>query len=105
MEAIEFKAKIKNGMIRIPDKFRQKTGDTVKVIILSEQKSGQTDIIDKLLLHPVKCGHQGAEQQAGESLIFHHEGSPLSSTLSPPPSSVELVVGDIRDPATCLLTG
>jgi hypothetical protein len=54
MEAIEFKAKIKNGLIRIPDKFRQRTGDTVRVIILSEQKSGQTDIIDKLLLHPVK---------------------------------------------------
>lgn len=54
MEAIEFKAKIKNGLIRIPDKFRQKTGDTVKVIILSEQKSGKTDIIDTLLLHPVK---------------------------------------------------
>jgi hypothetical protein len=50
MEAIEFKTKIKNGLIRIPDKFRQKNGDTVKVIILSEQKVRQTDIIDKLLL-------------------------------------------------------
>ncbi|EMS79438.1 hypothetical protein [Desulfotignum phosphitoxidans] len=54
MEAIEFKTKIKNGLIRIPDKFRQKNGDTVKVIILSEQKVRQTDIIDKLLLTPVK---------------------------------------------------
>jgi len=54
MEAIEFKAKIKNGIIRIPDKFRQKTGKTVKVIILSEQKTRQTDIIDKLLSTPIK---------------------------------------------------
>jgi len=54
MEAIEFKAKIRNGLIRIPDKFRQRTGDTVKVIILSEQKARQTDIIDKLLLNPIK---------------------------------------------------
>ena len=57
MEAIEFKAKIKNGMIRIPDKFRQKTGDTVKVIILSEQKSGQTDIIDKFRVREKSPGN------------------------------------------------
>jgi len=54
MEAIEFKTKIRNGLIRIPDKFRQRTGDTVKVIILSEQKARQTDIIGELLLTPVK---------------------------------------------------
>ena len=54
MEAIEFKAKIKNGFIRVPEKFKQKTGSNVKVIIISEQKVGQTDIIDKLLLNPIK---------------------------------------------------
>jgi len=54
MEAIEFKAKIKNGFIRIPEKFKQKTGGNVKVIIISEQKARQTDIIDKLLLNPIK---------------------------------------------------
>ena len=54
MEAIEFKAKIKNGFIRIPEKFKKKTGGNVKVIIISEQKARQTDIIDKLLLNPIK---------------------------------------------------
>ena len=54
MEAIEFKAKIKNGFIRIPEKFKQRTGSNVKVIIISEQKVRQTDIIDKLLLNPIK---------------------------------------------------
>ena len=54
MEAIEFKAKIKNGFIRVPEKFKQKTGSNVKVIIISEQKVGQIDIIDKLLLNPIK---------------------------------------------------
>jgi len=54
MEAIEFKAKIKNGFIRIPEKFKQKTGSNVKVIIISEKKVRQTDIIDKLLLNPIK---------------------------------------------------
>ena len=37
MEAIEFKTKIKNGTIQIPQKYKQKTGNTVKVIIISEQ--------------------------------------------------------------------
>ncbi len=54
MEAIEFKAKIKNGFIRIPEKFKQRTGSNVKVIIISEQKVRQSDIIDKLLLDPIK---------------------------------------------------
>jgi hypothetical protein len=36
-EAIEFKTKIKNGLIRIPDKFRQKTGDTVQVHLYEQE--------------------------------------------------------------------
>lgn len=54
MEAIEFKAKIKNGIIRIPKKYIQQVGDTVKVIILSDHKLTHKDIVDELLNHPVK---------------------------------------------------
>ena len=54
MEAIEFKAKIKNGTIQIPQKYKQKTGNTVKVIIISEQGTKQSDIIDKLLANPIQ---------------------------------------------------
>jgi len=54
MEAIEFKSKIKNGIIRIPEKYKQKTGNTVKIIIISEKVARQTDIIDKLLANPIK---------------------------------------------------
>ena len=54
MEAIEFKTKIKNGTIRIPKKYKQRTGNTVKVIIISEQGTRQADIIDKLLANPIK---------------------------------------------------
>ncbi len=54
MEAIEFKTKIKNGTIRIPKKYKQKTGTNVKVIIISEQGTRQADIIDKLLANPIK---------------------------------------------------
>jgi hypothetical protein len=54
MEAIEFKTKIKNGTIQIPKKYKQKIGNTVKVIIMTEQQERQADIIDKLLTNPVK---------------------------------------------------
>ncbi|MBU4208648.1 MAG: hypothetical protein KKD12_03080 [Proteobacteria bacterium] len=54
MEAIEFKTKIKNGTIRIPKKYKQRTGNTVKVIIISEQGTRKADIIDKLLANPIK---------------------------------------------------
>ncbi|MBT7713017.1 MAG: hypothetical protein HN745_14945 [Deltaproteobacteria bacterium] len=54
MEAIEFKARIRDGVIRIPQKYRQKTGNTVKVILISEQGAKHSDIIDKLLEDPLK---------------------------------------------------
>ena len=54
MEAIEFKTKIKNGIIRIPDKFKQKNGNTVKVILISEKSPEQSNLIDDLLSNPVK---------------------------------------------------
>ena len=53
-EAIEFKTKIRDGIIRIPKKYKQKTDHTVKVILISDQGGKQSDIIDKLLETPVK---------------------------------------------------
>jgi len=42
MEAIEFKSKIKNGIIQIPKKYKQKNKDnTVKVIVITEKKQGR----------------------------------------------------------------
>ncbi|WDN88234.1 hypothetical protein BuS5_01202 [Desulfosarcina sp. BuS5] len=38
MEIIEFKSKIKNGIIRIPEKYKQKMGNTAKVIVITEKK-------------------------------------------------------------------
>ena len=54
MEAIEFKTKIKNSTIRIPRKYKLLKGNTVKVIIISEQDKEQADIIDNLLRNPIK---------------------------------------------------
>jgi len=57
MEVIEFKTRIKNGNIRIPEKYKTKTADSVKVIIISEKiirQADQADIIDDLLANPIK---------------------------------------------------
>ncbi len=54
MEVIEFKARIKDGNIRIPEKYKTKTADSVKVIIISEKIIRETDIIDDLLANPIK---------------------------------------------------
>ena len=54
MEAIEFKSKIKNGIILIPEKYKQKIGNTVKVIVITEKKKNRLGIIDKLLANPIK---------------------------------------------------
>lgn len=37
MELIEFKTKIKNGVINIPEKYKQKIHNIVKVIIITEK--------------------------------------------------------------------
>ena len=54
MEAIEFKTKVRNGNIRIPEKYKHSTGNFVKVIIISEQETKQADIIDELLDNPLQ---------------------------------------------------
>jgi len=54
MEVIEFKTKIKDGKIQIPNKYKQKLSDTVKVIIFADKKTDKNDIIDELLANPIK---------------------------------------------------
>lgn len=59
MYAVEFTAKIKDGIIELPKKFRDKVTDSVKVIILKEatastsEKASRRDIIDNLLAKPL----------------------------------------------------
>lgn len=55
MYAIEFKTRIKNGVIEIPEKFRRNLNDNVKVILLTEYISDTSpDIIEELLESPLK---------------------------------------------------
>ncbi|MDZ8035630.1 MULTISPECIES: hypothetical protein [unclassified Nostoc] len=57
LNAVEFKAKIQNGLIQIPDEYKQELGegDDIKVIVLVTKKSSKKrDIIDELTENPVQ---------------------------------------------------
>ncbi len=55
--AVEFQAKIQNGLIQIPDEYKQELGegDEIKVIVLVKKTLSRTrDIIDELTEKPVQ---------------------------------------------------
>jgi hypothetical protein len=59
MYAVEFRTKIKDGVIELPKRFKGTITDTVKVIILKEDPSALpissgADIIDRLLASPLQ---------------------------------------------------
>ncbi|MBN3925316.1 MAG: hypothetical protein HWQ37_19750 [Nostoc sp. NMS4] len=56
LNAVEFQAKIQNGLIQIPDEYKQEfgEGDDIKVIVLLNKKLSQKkDIIDELTENPI----------------------------------------------------
>lgn len=54
MYTIEFKTKIKNGTIEIPEKFGEKLTDNVKVTLLAETAADiQSDAMEELLKYPL----------------------------------------------------
>jgi len=61
MFAVEFRTKIKNGIIELPKRFKDSITDTVKVIIMKEEspskKTGakpEIDMIERLLSAPIE---------------------------------------------------
>jgi hypothetical protein len=54
MYAVEFQAKIKDGTIEIPEMYRNRFKERVRVILLAEEESTTATLIDQLLQHPLK---------------------------------------------------
>jgi hypothetical protein len=54
MYAVEFQAKIKEGTIEIPEIYRNRFKERVRVILLAEEESTTETFIDQLLQHPLK---------------------------------------------------
>jgi len=55
METVQFKTKIKNGIIEVPKKYQGKFKDNVRVILVAEStKAKAVYYLDELMAHPLK---------------------------------------------------
>ena len=54
MYAVEFQATINDGIIEIPEVYRHRFKERVRVILLAEEESTTVNLIDQLLQHPLK---------------------------------------------------
>ncbi len=55
MQKIEFRTKIQDGCIYIPERYRNRISANVKVILLTEQVMGNDfDFIDEIIKNPIK---------------------------------------------------
>lgn len=55
MQAVEFQAKLNNGMIKVPEQFIPEIkGRSVRVIILAEENEEPEDIITELMNNPLE---------------------------------------------------
>jgi len=53
MQAIEFQATIRDGVIKIPDRYHVKTAKHAKVIVLMEETPEPTGLLAQLLQKPL----------------------------------------------------
>ncbi|MUG96140.1 hypothetical protein F7734_28890 [Scytonema sp. UIC 10036] len=60
MLAVEFQANIQNGLVEVPERYRQELENykNVRVIILVDETQPQVDMIDYLLEHPIQVDNQ-----------------------------------------------
>jgi len=55
METVQFKTKIKNGVIEVPKKYQGKFKDSVRVILVAESSKSKAAVyLDELMAHPLK---------------------------------------------------
>ena len=56
MTTIEFQATVENGVIIIPEQYRQElvTANTVKVVVEKQAAQSRPDLMDELIQNPIK---------------------------------------------------
>jgi len=55
MVTVQFKSKIKNGVIEVPRKYQGKLRDNVRVILKTDTPKGRSkNYLETLIAHPVK---------------------------------------------------
>jgi len=55
MDVIEFKTRIRDGIIMVPEKYRNRVSKKVKVLVMSETTRNHDDIIEELLTAPIEA--------------------------------------------------
>ncbi len=53
MSIVEFRATVKNGVIKVPSKYLRNLTKRVRVILLAEPAKSNAKLIDQLLEHPL----------------------------------------------------
>ena len=69
MYTVEFQAQVKNGTIEIPEAYRGRFKERVRVILLAEEERPTMTLIDQLLQHPVRVA--GFKPLTREELYEH----------------------------------
>ena len=54
MQAIEFQTRIENGAILIPEEYKSQLTGPVRVIVMTEDRSVDSSMIQELLANPLK---------------------------------------------------
>jgi hypothetical protein len=54
MYAVEFKSKIKNGTISIPEEYKDRFGEQVRVILLADEETTDASFLDQLIENPIR---------------------------------------------------
>ena len=55
MDVIEFKTRIRDGIIMVPEKYRNRVSKKVKVLVMCETTRNHDDIIEELLAAPIEA--------------------------------------------------
>ena len=55
MHILKFEASVRNGLIQIPDKYREQIPERVKIILFPKERRAQEDYVTWLLDHPLQA--------------------------------------------------
>jgi hypothetical protein len=93
MYAVGFQAQIKNGTIEIPEAYRSRFKEHMRVILLAEEDSPTVTLIDQLLQYPSKC--QGSSRLPEKRCMSVPDAEPGAALSTPTSGSMRLSKGTI----------
>jgi len=73
MQTLTFKATVKNGMIRIPQEYRNQLPERVKIVVFPEKQQYGEDTVKRLLAEPLRVSNFKplAREEIHERSLYH----------------------------------